>query len=86
MPKASRKRATERPDPPTVAPIPRVSLTPIEAAASAGVSRVRIFDALRDGRLVGRKDGKAVLIEIGELTRWVASMPKRWSRKERAAA
>src|SRR5262249_45659563 len=36
-------------------PIPRLGLTPDEAAISAGVSRTKIFEAIRDGALTARK-------------------------------
>ena len=58
----------------------RVSLTPDEAAESAGLSRTRIFEAIRSGTLTARKCGKATIIETEELARWVRSLPTR-SRK-----
>ena len=39
--------------------IPRLGLNPDEAAVAAGVSRTRIFEAIRDGALTARKTGKA---------------------------
>jgi hypothetical protein len=62
------------------APIPRISLTPDEAAASTGFSRTRIFGAIKDGKLVARGDGKATVIETDELARWVRSMPAKPAR------
>lgn len=59
------------------APIPRIALTPAEAAASTGFSRTRIFGAIRDGKLVARGDGKATVIELSELERFVRSLPAR---------
>ena len=56
-------------------PIPRISLTPDEAAVSTGLSRTRIFGAIRDGRLIARGDGKATIIEFEELARYVRSLP-----------
>lgn len=55
----------------------RVSLTPDEAAESAGVSRTRIFEAIRSGTLTARKCGKATIIEPEELARWVRTLPTR---------
>jgi hypothetical protein len=55
--------------------IPRISLTPEEAAASTGFSRTRIFEAIRSGKLVARGDGKATVVETVELARWVGSLP-----------
>jgi excisionase family DNA binding protein len=55
--------------------VPRISLTPEEAALSTGVSRTRIFEAIRDGKLVARGLGKTTVVEFDELTRWVRSLP-----------
>jgi hypothetical protein len=59
----------------TTTQIPRISLTPDEAAVSTGFSRTRIFQAIRDNRLIARGDGKATIIEVEELARWVRSLP-----------
>lgn len=58
-----------------VSPLPRISLTPEEAALSTGFSRTRIFEAIRAGKLLARGDGKSTIIEVSELTRWVSSLP-----------
>jgi hypothetical protein len=60
---------------PTPSAVPRVSLTPDDAAIAAGVSRTRIFQAIRDGKLAARGDGKATIIEVEELVRYVRSLP-----------
>jgi excisionase family DNA binding protein len=57
--------------------LPRFALTPDDAAESTGFSRTRIFQAIRDGELTARKDGKATVIETGELLRWLRSLPTR---------
>jgi excisionase family DNA binding protein len=57
--------------------IPRLGLNPDEAAISAGVSRTKIFEAIRDGALTARKSGKSTIIEPSELQRWVRSLPTR---------
>jgi excisionase family DNA binding protein len=57
--------------------VPRLGLNPEEAAASAGVSRTKIFEAIRDGTLTARKSGKATIIEPPELQRWIRSLPTR---------
>jgi excisionase family DNA binding protein len=57
--------------------IPRISMTPDEASEATGFSRTRIFNAIRDGELTARKDGKATVIEISEILRWVRSLPTR---------
>jgi len=57
--------------------VPRLGFSPDEAAQSAGVSRTRIFEAIRDGALTARKAGKQTVIEPEELRRWVRSLPVR---------
>jgi hypothetical protein len=56
---------------------PRLSLTPEESALATGFSRTRIFQAIRGEELTARKSGKATVIEIVELARWVKSLPTR---------
>jgi hypothetical protein len=57
--------------------VPRIALNPDEAAASAGVSRTRIFQAIRNRELTCRKTGKATVIEVLELCRWIRNLPSR---------
>jgi excisionase family DNA binding protein len=57
--------------------VPRLGFSPDEAAESAGVSRTRIFEAIRDGTLTARKAGKQTVIEPSELQRRVRSLPTR---------
>ena len=57
--------------------IPKISLTPAEAAASTGFSRTRIFAEIKAGRLIARGAGKSTVIETPELVRWVQSLPRR---------
>jgi excisionase family DNA binding protein len=66
--------------------IPRISLTPDEAASSTGFSRTRIYNAIRDEELTARKDGRATVIEVAELQRWVRSMPTRGRAPDEMAA
>ena len=54
-----------------------ISVTPTRAAGCTGLSRTRVFNAIRAGELTARKDGKATVIEISELFRWVKSLPTR---------
>jgi hypothetical protein len=61
--------------------VDRLAYTPAAAALVSGRPRTRIFDALRRGELVARKDGKATLIEHEELVRWIKSFPIRPSEK-----
>jgi hypothetical protein len=46
-----------------------------DAPQAVGVSRTRIFQAIRDNEIVGRKAGRSIIIEIDELKRWVKSLP-----------
>jgi hypothetical protein len=57
-----------------------------EAGAAAGVSRTRIFEAIRKNELTARKAGKATIIEVSELQRWVRSLPIRGAQCETTAA
>ena len=52
----------------------QLSYTPRQAAAATGRSRTRIFQALKNKEITGRRDGKATLIEASELLRWIRSM------------
>lgn len=55
----------------------RLALSPAQAVVASGRSRTRIFDAIRSGELKAKKDGRATLIEVAELQRWITSMPDR---------
>lgn len=57
--------------------VPRLGLSPDEAAISAGVSRTKIFEAIRNGTLTARKSGKTTIIEPSELQRWIRDLPIR---------
>ena len=51
---------------------------PVEdAPAIAGVSRTRIFSAIRDREITARKAGRQTIIEAAELQRWISSLPTR---------
>jgi hypothetical protein len=56
------------------APVP-IACAPEQAAVVIGRSRSRIFKAIKDNELTARKDGKATLLEIEELRRWVQALP-----------
>jgi excisionase family DNA binding protein len=61
---------------------PRIALTPDEASESTGLSRSRIFEAIKEQRLTARNDGKATVIEVDELMRFVRSLPPRGRQPE----
>jgi hypothetical protein len=57
--------------------IPILALSPDDAAVASGRTRTRIFEAINAGELQARKDGKAVIIGMPELMRWVKTFPLR---------
>jgi hypothetical protein len=66
--------------------INRISMTPVDAAEATGFSRTRIFNAIRDREMTAHKDGKATIIEVAELVRWVRSLPVRGKAPEVVSA
>lgn len=46
-----------------------------QAARLVNLSVTEIDDERRAGRLVAKKHGRKVLIEVAELRRWVAALP-----------
>jgi len=52
-----------------------ISCTPEQAVVLTGRSRTRIFKAIKEKELTARKDGKATLLEVEELRRWVRTFP-----------
>ncbi len=60
---------------------------PIERAPDiAGVSRTRIFQAVREKEITARKAGKSTIIEAEELRRWVRALPAKGREPEPGAA
>jgi excisionase family DNA binding protein len=55
----------------------RLAYSPDDAAIAVGRPRSRIFQAIKDGELEARKDGRSVIIEATELLRWIQTMPVR---------
>lgn len=70
----------------TAVRLPRLAVTPEMGAEIVGRTRTRIFNAIKDKELTARKDGKATLIEVAELQRWVRSLPTRGRSPEVSAA
>lgn len=61
---------------PVEAPIPRIALTPAEAAAALGIGETYFTEHVRPQlRLIRR--GRKVLIPVAELERWVADAAER---------
>jgi hypothetical protein len=52
-----------------------IALTPVKAAAVTGRTRTRIFAAIKNKELTAHKDGRATIIEVPELRRWIRSFP-----------
>ena len=52
-----------------------IAYRPVGAALATGRSRTRIFKAIEDREVIARKDGRATLLEVDELRRWVRSRP-----------
>jgi hypothetical protein len=46
-----------------------------EACAAIGYGRNALFERIKEGRIVARKDGKFTLIERDELLRFIKSLP-----------
>ena len=65
----------------TIAPI---AYSIEDAPLAVGVSRTRIFEAVRSGQLAARKAGRSTLIEVEELRRWVKSLPPRGTNERPA--
>ena len=55
--------------------VPRLALSPKNAAIAADTSEWQIFSEIRHKRLTARKSGRSTLIEVAELARWVRSLP-----------
>lgn len=71
---------------PAATSLPRLAVTPNEAAIVTGRTRTRIFDAIKKNELTARLDGKATLLEMSELARWIGSMPTRGRTPSNIAA
>jgi len=63
-------------------PLPRLSLTLDDAAEATGLSRTRLFEAVREKKLTVRKDGKATIVEIDEMRRYIRSLPTKGRQLE----
>ena len=62
--------------------LPRFSYSLDEAAIVTGLSRTRLFQAVRDGRLTVRKDGKSTLVLAEDLSAYLKSLPVKGKRPE----
>ena len=57
--------------------VPRLTLSPAEAAECLGLACRRIYDAIESREITARRDRKRTLIELSELQRWIRSLPYR---------
>jgi hypothetical protein len=73
------------PEPVDNSGIPPVSCSIEDAPKITGLSRTRIFDAVRKKELMARKAGRSTIIEIDELRRWVKSFPTKGRQIDVAA-
>ena len=48
-----------------------------DAAAACGIARTRIYEAISNKELTARKSGRATIVEVVELRRWIRSLPTR---------
>ena len=56
--------------------MPKLSYTPATASDETGLSRSRIFKALKDNELKGRKAGGATIILGDDLQAFLDSLPE----------
>jgi hypothetical protein len=64
-----------------------IALEPVSVRVEAvpmatGLSRTRIFRAIANNELQARKDGKATIVEVSELRRFIHSLPTRGKSPE----
>jgi hypothetical protein len=57
--------------------VDRIAYSLPEAARIAGVSRTRIFDAVRRCELTVRKAGRSSIVTHDDLLAWIRSLPVR---------
>lgn len=62
----------------------RLAYTPEEAVRVSGVSRSRLYEAMRDGRLKARKNGRSTLILAEDLAEFLRALPERQPSKPAA--
>lgn len=63
-------------DPLANAGIPTLALSPEAAAKAAGVGRTAIFQAIREKKLVARKNGARTLVMVDDLGKYLRSLPQ----------
>jgi excisionase family DNA binding protein len=59
-----------------VSALQRVALSVPDACKVSGVGRTKLFEAIRSGKLVARKNGKRTLILHQDLLKFLEDLPK----------
>jgi hypothetical protein len=57
-----------------------------DVPSATGLTRTRIFQAIREGQLTARKLGRRTIIEATELHRFIATLPTRGREPDEATA
>jgi excisionase family DNA binding protein len=52
-----------------------ITVTIPEAVKASGMSRTRLYDALKNGKISARKAGRRTLISFSDLQAYLASLP-----------
>jgi excisionase family DNA binding protein len=60
-----------------------LAVKPNKAAKLAGCGRNAIYDAMDSGDLPAHRLRSAVLIEVSDLKRWIANLPRRETKVDR---
>jgi excisionase family DNA binding protein len=63
--------------------VPKLAFSPEEAATAAGIGRTAIFEAIKNKKLLARKNGRRTLIAADDLAAWIKNLPQ---ASEEAAA
>jgi hypothetical protein len=53
---------------------------------ATGLARTRVFQAVANKELTARKHGKATIVEVAELRRWISTFPTRGRSPDKSAA
>lgn len=54
----------------------KLSLSPQQAAQAIGLGRTRVFELIREGKLVARKCGRRTLITVADLQACLDALPR----------
>jgi hypothetical protein len=57
-----------------------------DVPAVTGLTRTRVFEAIRQKQLMARKSGRRTIIEVAELQRFIATLPTRGRQLEVATS